>query len=760
MRGRVSVSLGIGVLLMLVVAPSTDRTASTVNACWDISPYPMFFSTQTPEDRRFYSGALGILRPTYRRSVLVAAWRTLAGRPLVDAERRAYVPDPSAAAHPSARDVWLNARKTVSGLGFSNSIWQETFLAPSYSYILNCGDSALETAARTLDARRVSLGASNPEFTAWVAAQDLVFRNCARQSGQSLAIPEPLGPGASRLAQADRAYQIAAARFYAGQYTDAETGFAAIGRDTQSPWRHFGPYLAARAMIRQATLGGNDATGDPAAAARARAALKAVIADPASSDLHNSAEGLLQYLDARTDPVGALETAAAAIESPESDSERFAAHLNDFRILMDRFWTSFNPEPGLPALDPARDSSELVDWIMTLQVADDRHAIARWEATRSPAWLVAALMKLEPGDAKQADLLSAAATVPAGSPAYLTLAFNRARLLLLSGDQAQARDVLGRALASPDLPASTANQLKAARMLSARTLDEFLQDAVRTPILEQGAGAPALDDDSIDVLNEQIPLALLRDIGNGHALPKMARVDILRAVLTRAVLLQDAQAVRQSIDPLMKSQPDLRAALAPLTAAATDDVLMNEATLLLLAHPGLRPFMPGGSFRRTGYDFTRSESRPLPLTAIDTLRDNWWCSFAPAPTGGVPYETSFNHRGYARLEPVMAAFRPRPKEPDRVAFLTDAQRRQAADEWTALQKIDAAPNELGRWATQWVEAHPTDPRAPKILYQVVRATRYGCTNERTGAISHRAFTLLHRRYPHSEWAKKTPFWFN
>jgi len=152
-----------------------------VKACWDVSPYPMFLSTEMPEDPRFYSGTLGILRPTYRRSALVAAWRTLVGRPLVDAERRVYVPDPSVAARVSARDVWLNARKTVSGLGFSNSIWQETFLAPTYSYILNCGDSALETAARTLDARRASLGANNPEFVAWVRAQDLVFSNCARR---------------------------------------------------------------------------------------------------------------------------------------------------------------------------------------------------------------------------------------------------------------------------------------------------------------------------------------------------------------------------------------------------------------------------------------------------------------------------------------------------------------------------------------------------------------------------------------------------
>jgi len=43
---------------------------------------------------------------------------------------------------------------------------------------------------------------------------------------------------------------------------------------------------------------------------------------------------------------------------------------------------------------------------------------------------------------------------------------------------------------------------------------------------------------------------------------------------------------------------------------------------------------------------------------------------------------------------------------------------------------------------------------------VVGATRYGCTDAQTGAVSRRAFTLLHSRYPGSEWAKKTPFWFN
>jgi hypothetical protein len=295
--------------------------------------------------------------------------------------------------------------------------------------------------------------------------------------------------------------------------------------------------------------------------------------------------------------------------------------------------------------------------------------------------------------------------------------------------------------------------------VTARTLDEFLQDAVRTPILEQGTGGATFDADSIDVLNEQIPLGLLQQIANHQTLPALTRFDMRRAIFTRAVLLQNAEVVRRSIGPLSRAHPELAGSLGPLRAAPSDQGLMDEARLLLLAHPGLHPFLSAGSYRRTAFNGS-GQPLALGLTAIDGFRDNWWCSFEPKPNSGVWYETRFNGRAYARQDPVMAAFRLHPNEPDRLAFLSDAQRRQAADEWTALQKIDTGPNELGRWATKWVEDHPSDPRAPKVLYQVVRATRYGCTDAQTGAISHRAFALLHSRYPGSEWAKKTPFWFN
>jgi hypothetical protein len=45
------------------------------------------------------------------------------------------------------------------------------------------------------------------------------------------------------------------------------------------------------------------------------------------------------------------------------------------------------------------------------------------------------------------------------------------------------------------------------------------------------------------------------------------------------------------------------------------------------------------------------------------------------------------------------------------------------------------------------------------LHLVVRARRYGCTEPSGENYSKAAYDLLHKRYPSSEWTKKT-YWFN
>jgi hypothetical protein len=54
--------------------------------------------------------------------------------------------------------------------------------------------------------------------------------------------------------RADRAYQIASAKFYADQYDAARQDFQTIAADPTSPWHTIAPYLAARCFIRAGKL--------------------------------------------------------------------------------------------------------------------------------------------------------------------------------------------------------------------------------------------------------------------------------------------------------------------------------------------------------------------------------------------------------------------------------------------------------------------------------------------------------------------------
>src|SRR5262249_25820141 len=94
-----------------------------------------------------------------------------------------------------------------------------------------------------------------------------------------------------------------------------------------------------------------------------------------------------------------------------------------------------------------------------------------------------------------------------------------------------------------------------------------------------------------------------------------------------------------------------------------------------------------------------------------------------------------------------------------VSFLTTEDVRAARQEWQRLVALDAAPTELERHAIEWAQADPNSPRAPHVLAQAVRAGHFGCGDDATWPLSKKAFTLLHQRYPKSEWAQKTPYWY-
>ncbi len=222
---------------------------------------PLFDTTSAPENpySEFAAGKLGIVKPTFRRAVLYAAYRYINGGGLSAAEQQAMVEvwqadlDNKDFVDNSIDDAvkaWIERRKDVVGKEEKTPDIYADRSYGGYEFFPNCTKNAFETASETLSDRASAHGPSDPNVIDWVRAQDQVFENCS--SGKRT--PDAAPAGAPDWLQKDRAYQIAAASFYSMDYNDAKRRFAEIAQDTDSPWAETVDYLVARTLIRQASL--------------------------------------------------------------------------------------------------------------------------------------------------------------------------------------------------------------------------------------------------------------------------------------------------------------------------------------------------------------------------------------------------------------------------------------------------------------------------------------------------------------------------
>ncbi|SPE41755.1 hypothetical protein SBA3_4580015 [Candidatus Sulfopaludibacter sp. SbA3] len=141
--------------------------------------------------------------------------------------------------------------------------------------------------------------------------------------------------------------------------------------------------------------------------------------------------------------------------------------------------------------------------------------------------------------------------------------------------------------------------------------------------------------------------------------------------------------------------------------------------------------------------------RETPVMKSDPFRDNWW--FLTAPTGSGSSGDNRNHQALFDLYPD-GHFGP-------TEFLPAAQRTEADKEWQQLrERASNSVNYLCAATLDWAKAHPQDGRVPQALHLAVEATHYGPADKSSG-YSRQAFDLLHRRYPNSEWTKKTKYWY-
>lgn len=301
---------------------------------------PLFDYKSAPENPyiNFAAGKIGILKPTYHRSVLFAAYRYLNGGTFTAAEQQALVDVWNADFNNKnyidddvSKEVkaWVEARKSVAEKEEKPpQIYVEREYG-GYDFFPNCTKNAFEVATETLKNRIVSYGSDNKDVKDWLAAQDKVFSNCS-EGRQALdeandSMPEWL--------QKDRAYQMAAASFYAMDYGDARRRFAEIALDYQSPWQETADYLVGRTIIRQASLSKSEEAAD-----RFYMEAEQVLyrLSTSGNKYNSSAERLLGMVKFRLHPEQRVRELAQTL-SYQSGGENFRQELIDYTWLLDKF---------------------------------------------------------------------------------------------------------------------------------------------------------------------------------------------------------------------------------------------------------------------------------------------------------------------------------------------------------------------------------------------------------------------------------------
>jgi len=707
---------------------------------------------------QFAAGRIGVIQPSYARSYLYTAYRHLSGSNFTTSEQKALVDlwkqrlDFSSYENPAEwSSTWLEERKKVAGVPDRGEI--EVYRAREkpneYEFYVNCNKDSFEMARLVLTHHLKEQGAKSPVLRSWVEAQDQVFSNC----GSGSSIPDPLPAIADMSARQDRVYQIATAYFYSANFDEAKKRFEEIVADSTSSWQLVASYLIARTLIRKASLGAPEQRQESLRAAENQ--LQKIIGDEKFVHLHASTTRLRNLVRLRLYPQDRLHELARVLTN-KKQNDNLKQDLWDYTTLLDQYLDVDEKKSEVIG-----KNDDLTDWIATFQSgipASFDRSYERWQATRSDPWLIAALAQADARNAKASELISQALKVQPNSAAFASARFHAVRLLMESGKNDEARTVLDQVLKNHKavFDESSLNLLASKRMLVATTLNEFLSYAPRVPAaiswnddgreipaddetvsaeMKEIKGEPRFDHDAGYALNQRIPLTILKTAAKSTTLPTPLRRDLAQAVWLRAAILGDTKTADEMVPALKSLMPELSAMLDAYLSDTTPQAKKSSAIYAWLKFPGLEPVVDIGIGRRT------------PLNQQDSYRDNWWCGAAFYPTEGedesqVDSAPSFTGRS---VEPLL--------------FLSPGDKANAEREWNTLVAPGAAPNYISQQVIQWANRTPADPRVPEALHHAVTTTRYGCTDKDTGRWSKAAYDLLHRKYPNSTWARKTPYWF-
>lgn len=735
-------------LVMLACASMMMTMTPSFGCAFSTDPY--FSYTNHPDFplKEYAAGKLGIVQSGYARSYLIVAYRYLSGQPLTVAEQQAMVSlwdnrllqaynDTS-----SDTAAWLKIRATIPGVTKLERIDTERSVSSDESWQLycNCQLPAFNKAAETLNALVGKFGAGSPEVKEWLSAQDQVFNNCGDPSYADkktpVTIPQALPASANDTLKKHRAYQIAAANFYAQKYQAATIDFEQISGDSASPWKDIAGYLAVRSMLRQATL---PKQVDKVLLQEAQKRIKQLLSNPDMAKIHADITALNDYVMARLSPEQHLLDLTKQSLSAKDAGE--VTKTLDLLLGGDDSEVSALKYASLPA---AAKKQDMIDWIVTYQSDDDaanKHAIERWKQTHSLPWLVAAAAAVDAKSPDASAVMSAAEKEQ--SPFAKWSLFESVNSINIDrGKSDVARAALDKVLSAPpaDLPISSLNQLKTQRLPLSRNLEEFLRFGVQTPAaVSSSGGTDGVPDDVEDrekgkiektaplftpeagyVLDTKLPLRVLKLAAQNKDLPTNLKSNVAWTSFVRAVLIED-EAMARSLAPIMRPfNKDRQKLIDGYLAASTADDRKFAAAFMILQFSSGQPNASSGVMQDDGYGDS----------------SGWW--WGDKPLAGEPME------GVEKIDP---------------GFLTAADKGQAKAELAKLAKVANAPNWLTRIVLARAKSNPTDPRLPQALHFAVKCTRYGSTDGQTTTLSKQAFTVLHTKFKSSTWTKQTPYWY-
>lgn len=701
---------------------------------------------------QFAGGNLGVLPGTYWRVYQYLAYQAAKGRALTPQQLAALELDRWHVGKGSDWDYSYEPEKNGSGAwlkeraayakqwGLAADVKLDVMGDIDNASYVNCHADAFRQAVMTMKARAQSAAKGDPWHKVWLQGQDAVFANCAEppyqygkpQPKRVARLPAALPAGAPDWLMADQAYQTAAAHFYARNFDAARKQFQAVAQDAKSPWHTLGAYLAARSLIRSATLEQDGKAPDRAAKlALARKELEAL------APAYAPAKQMITLVDARLDPVARIAALARRLEQEPFNAET-PRLLSDYLVLLDK-------QPRSAMIDA---QEPLTAWIGSMQAEapldlyEDPHSKdvqqaraqalsalrQRWLKQGDPVWLAPLFTLAHAGEASEGEK-KAAAAVPEKHPLYLTLQYHLARLALSEKQAAQADKDIDRVMASHGkaMSVATANRYLALKMMSAATLDGFVLAAPRKPDPVEAGEAidskPAqgeMDDDFGRAVFRYLSAGEMKALQAHPRLPAQWKSTLQETMLARALILNDEATALSLLDAVAQGRKTTEHLYARYRKAASGAERKLAGALILVNTPELNPAVidAQGNSRR------------------------WGCR-----EGGP-------ERGDAE-----------PQQPPR--YLTPEQLAAAGKEQQVLLKLPLRTEFIAPTLLAWAKQKPADEEAAKALHFLIASTRmecpYGTDKEEKDQLraqySRDAFNLLHKLYPNSKWAKQTKYHF-